>query len=404
MESERWRVRLHFPYGEGRGALLLPVRRLSLRSWCRDGMEMRITRALILSLVLNVPVLAQQPAFRSTEVHPDRSVTFRYFDPKASQVNLVLENRADRLPMQKSANGVWSVTTAPLRPEIYGYRFSINGQAKTVHDPQNQTRRYGNDLLVIPGTPPEPWEDAGAPRGAVHNHEYETKVVVGLLGNRSSFVVYTPPGYDPKAKPYPVLYLLHVWGDRPESWSRFGQANLILDNLIAQGRAKPMVVVMPLGYGEMKFDDDYELWNDPAAVERNLRLFEKALLTEVMPQVESAYHVRKDADGTAILGASMGGLESMIIGLSHRDRFGWVGGESSALKNLDFDTQIPSFAPGAHPVWMVCGRQDELLDSNRRMAAWLGQKRQAARLEEPEGTHSYIVWREGLVEFASSIF
>jgi len=361
--------------------------------------------ALSALLGLSLPMAAQKiPDFRSTEIHSDRSVTFRYFDPKATRVDLVLENRADRIAMQKNASGVWGVTTPPLRPEIYGYRFAINGQARTEHDPQNPVRRYGNDLLLIPANPPEPWEDAGAPKGKVDSHQYLSRVVVGLPGNRSEFVVYTPPGYDPKAKPYPVLYLLHVWGDQPDSWNRFGQANLILDNLIAQGKSRPMVVVMPLGYGDIKFSEDYDLWKSPAAVERNLRLFEKALLTEVMPQVESMYNVRRDAQGTAILGASMGGLESLMIGLSHGDRFGWVGGESSALKNLDFGAEIPSFAKGAHPVWMVCGRDDDLLESNRLLAQWLRGKGQAVELEEPEGTHSYIVWREGLVRFASMIF
>jgi enterochelin esterase family protein len=154
----------------------------------------------------------------------------------------------------------------------------------------------------------------------------------------------------------------------------------------------------------MKFADDYELWNDHAAVERNLRLFEKALLTEVMPQVESMYNVRKDSDGTGILGASMGGLESLIVGLNHRDRFGWVGGESSALKNLDFESEIPSFTKSARRVWMVCAREDELLESNRRFAFWLRSKGQPVELQEPEGTHSYIIWREGLVQFASTLF
>jgi enterochelin esterase family protein len=352
-----------------------------------------------------LPAFTQStPVFRSTEIHPDRSVTFRYFDPTAPHVDLVLENRPDRLSMQKGANSVWSTTTAPLRPEIYGYRFAIDGQAKTVHDPQNQTRRYGNDLLLIPGSTPQPWEDAGAPRGAIKSHEYMSKIVAGPPGSRSQFVVYTPPGYDASAKPYPVLYLLHVWGDRADSWNRFGQANLILDNLIAQGKARPMIVVMPLGYGDMKFADDYNLWNDHAAVERNLRLFEKALLTEVMPQVQSGYNVRKDADGTAILGASMGGLESLMIGLGHPDRFGWVGGESSALKNLDFATEIPSFTKASRKVWIICGGEDELLESNRQLAAWLRGKGQPVELLEPKGTHSYIVWREGLVQFASALF
>jgi enterochelin esterase family protein len=347
------------------------------------------------------------PSFRSTEVHENQSVTFRYFDPHASRVDLVLENRADRLPMQKGTDGVWSITTAPLRPEIYGYRFAIDGKAQTVHDPQNLARRYGNDLLLIPGKPPEPWEEDGAPHGTVTRHEYRSKIVAGLPENRSDFMVYTPPGYDPKAKPYPVLYLLHVWGDRPDSWIRFGQANLILDHLIAQGRAKPMVVVMPLGYGDMKFADNYDLWENHEAVERNLRLFEKALLTEVMPQVESIYHVRKDAEGTAIVGASMGGLESLVVGLNHPDRFGWVGGESAALKNLDFDTEIPApitKAKSQNPVWMVCGREDELLESNRSFAQWLRSRGGAVELEDPQGTHSYMVWREGLIRFVSKIF
>jgi enterochelin esterase family protein len=349
----------------------------------------------------------QTPSFHSTEIHPDRSVTFRYFDPNASQVDLVLENRAAKLVMRNGGDGVWSVTTSPLRPEIYGYRFAINGGAKTVHDPQNKQRRYANDLLLVPGSPPEPWEPRGTPKGSLTSHAYTTKVVTGLPGNRSSFVVYTPPGYSPKAKPYPVLYLLHCWGDDPDSWNRYGQANIILDNLIASHKATPMVVVMPLGYGEMSFARDYGVWNDQAAIQRNLHLFERALIEEVMPQVERNYNVRRDAGGRAILGASMGGLESLAVGLNHGDLFAWVGGESSAFQNLDFDTSIGGFRagdPNRRLIWMVCGKDDELLASNQRFAKWLRDKDSTLTLEIPDGTHSYIVWREGLVRFASLIF
>jgi enterochelin esterase-like enzyme len=386
------------------------ARRPCLKGLARQCSKPKMWTAclLIAPLCCILAVAAPKPPdFRSTEIHADRSVTFRYFDPQATSVDLVLENRPDRLPMQKQANGLWTLTTTPLRPEIYGYRFAIDGKAATVHDPQNSVRRYGNDLLLVPGHPPEPWEQAGAPGGEVKSHSYVTKIVSGLPDNRSEFVVYTPPGYDPKTKPYPVLYLLHVWGDRPDSWTRFGQANLILDNLLAQGKIRPMVVVMPLSYGDMKLDQDYGLWENHDAVERNLRLFEKALITEVMPQVESLYNVRRDAAGTAILGASMGGLESMMIGLGHPDRFGWVGGESSALKNLNFDAELPAFTSNRQAsqlVWMVCGRSDELLESNRHMAEWLRSRGQTISLEEPEGTHSYIVWREGLVRFLSQIF
>ena len=349
----------------------------------------------------------QAPAFRSTEIHADRSVTFRYFDPRATQVELVLENRVSKLPMRNSGDGVWSVTTSPLQPEIYGYRFAIDGGAKTVHDPQNQQRRYANDLLLVPGRPPEPWENHGASMGHVTNHVYTTKIVTGLSGNRSSFVVYTPPGYSPKGKPYPVLYLLHCWGDDADSWNRYGQANIILDNLIASHKAASMVVVMPLGYGEMSFAGDYSLWEDKGAVERNLHLFERALIEEVMPQVEHSYKVRRDAAGRAILGASMGGLESLAIGLNRGDLFAWVGGESAALKNFDFDSSTGGFRVGdsnRRLIWMVCGNEDELLASNQLLARRLRERGIAFTLEIPDGTHSYLVWREGLVRFASAIF
>jgi enterochelin esterase family protein len=346
------------------------------------------------------------PSFRSTEIVVDGRVTFRFFEAHASRVELLLENRAQPLAMQRDGAGVWSVTTPSLRPEIYGYRFRVDGDAKTMHDPQNQNRRYGNDLLLVPGHPGQPWEEGGVPRGAVTSHDYTTRIVNGLPGNKSEYVVYTPPGYDAKAKPYPVLYLLHCWGDRPDSWVRFGQANLIFDSLIAQHKAKPMVVVMPLGYGEMNFADSYQ-WEDRAAVDRNLRLFERALLEEVMPRVEAEFNIRRDAAGTAIMGASMGGLESVAIGLNHGSRFGWVGAESAALKNQDFAKQLSDFRPDDRSrrlIWMVCGRDDELAESNRQMASWLGGKGATVALEQPEGTHSYIIWREGLVRFASMIF
>jgi len=350
--------------------------------------------------------LAQQPAKpRSTEIHADRTVTFRFSEPQAGKVELLLENRPARLPMQKGGDGMWSVTTEPLAPEIYGYRFSVDGHA-TIRDPENPSKRYGNSLLLIPGTPPRPWERAAVPRGTVSRQTYTTKIVSGLPDNRSEFVVYTPPGYDPKAGPYPVLYLLHVWGDNPGSWMEFAQADVILDNLIGQGKVRPMVVVMPLGYGDMSFLRDYNVWEDKAAVARNVDLFSKALLTEVMPKVEQMYNVRRDAGGRAILGASMGGLESLAIGLRHPELFGWVGGESSALQHQDFGEMLASFDPKAQRrlSWMVCGKDDELIDDSRRLAAWLKSKGQAVMFEDIEGTHSYILWREGLVRFAQMIF
>src|SRR5215470_16406874 len=197
----------------------------------------------IASVLLGCALMAAaqaSPNFKSTEIHKDGTVTFRFYEPHALQVALVLENHADWIAMQRGPGGIWSVTTEPLRPEIYGYRFALNGSPRTVHDPRATAHRYGNDLLLIPGNPPQPWEDAGAPKGALERRGYTSKVVANLLQGKAEYVVYTPPGYSKTGKPLPVLYLLHVWGDYPGSWVDLAQANLILDNLIAAGKAHPM--------------------------------------------------------------------------------------------------------------------------------------------------------------------
>ncbi|MCU1222273.1 MAG: hypothetical protein JWQ42_366 [Edaphobacter sp.] len=373
----------------------------------------RIVRvsSLFLLFAVSTPAIlsAQQaPAFKSTEVHADGSVTFRYDDPSAARVELILEDRPGKLSMRRGSSGIWSVTTPPLKPEIYGYRFSVDGQPKTHHDPQNPAVRYANNLITVSGNPPQPWEVGGVSHGNITRHTYTTKIVLGLPENQSEYVVYTPPGYKAKAaKPYPVLYLLHCWGDRPDSWNRFGQANIIFDNLIAQGRAKPMVVVMPLGYGDMKFAADYAVWDDPATVDHNLRLFSQALLTEVLPQVEHLYNVSKNRSDRAIIGASMGGLESLAIGLNHTSQFAWIGGVSSALDGLNYTSQLATFDPKTADlslIWITCGAGDDLIGGNRKLTGWLRSKGLSVTTEERPGLHSYIVWRESLVRFASLIF
>jgi len=206
----------------------------------------------------------QSPAFKSTEVHPDGSVTFRYFDPSANKVALALEGVPKPQPMAKNEAGVWSITTAVLAPEIYSYHFEADGQTRL--DVMNTNfvpnMLFPGNRLTVPGTAPQLWEKNAVPHGVVQHHFYTSKIVTGLSEGQSEYFVYTPPGYDVHAKkPYPVLYLLHGWSDSAEAWSAMGYANLILDNLIAQGKAKPMIVVMPLGYGDMTFvSDGFRAW------------------------------------------------------------------------------------------------------------------------------------------------
>jgi enterochelin esterase family protein len=370
---------------------------------------MRLLAALaVLLLFLTAGVQAQ--AYRSTEIHPDGSVTFRYFAPNASTVALRLEGVEQPLVMTKVAAGLWSYTTSPLAPEIYSYHFEVDGQ--TALDPQSTNyvanALFHNNWLLLPGATAQPWEQSAVPHGVLHRHIYTSKVVGGLSEGQSEYFVYTPPGYDPKAKkPYPVLYLLHGFTDGAEAWTAVGRANLILDNLIAAGKATPMVMVMPLGYGEMSFlASGFASWESEAAIRGNIEGFRQALLTEVMPRVESEYRVSREARGRAIAGLSMGGLESLAVGLSHPETFGWVGGFSSALSRVSVQDYFGAIkaTPQRRLLWIACGRDEELIDSNRDFIAWLKQRNIEATAVETPGMHTWMVWRDNLVHFAPLLF
>lgn len=347
-------------------------------------------------------------AAKSTEVHSDGSVSFRYVDAQAGEVTLDLEGVAKPIRMVKGDSGLWSVTTAPMPPEIYSYHFEVDGKARLDPESTNHVQNllFHSNWVSVPGRTGQPWEMNPVPHGEVHHHIYTSKVVKGLANGQSDYFVYTPPGYDRRAKkPYPVLYLLHGWSDTAEGWTAVGRANLILDSLIAEGRAKPMVVVMPLGYGEMTFvSNGAASWDDRAVIDRNVEGFSQALLTEVMPQVEAEYRVRKDADGRAIAGLSMGGLESLTVGINHPERFAWVGGFSAAVFDLTLEKQFPEAEAPRRLLWIACGKEEELIGPNRKLVEWLKSRKVAVDAVESPGLHTWIVWRDNLIHFAPLLF
>jgi enterochelin esterase-like enzyme len=355
------------------------------------------------------PLRAQMPPAPRTSqlVHPDRSVTFRYIDTDATKMFLSLENTAQPLPMTKDAAGLWSVTTPPLAPGIYAYGFYHDGLQPRI-DPYNPDVT-GNvyfparSSIEIPGPGPEPWDKTAVPHGEIHIHDYTTHIALGLDDNQSEYLVYTPPGYDPTAKKtYPVLYLLHGWSDMAVGWTAQGKANLILDNLIAQGKAKPMLVVMPLGYGDTAFLRDYGLWGDDAAIDHNLSLYSRVLLEEILPRIEAEYRVSKDRDDRAIAGLSMGGLEALSIGLAHTDTFAYIGGFSAAVHRDAFLKSLPVLTPASANLkllWVACGTGDQLLAPNRKLAAYL--KSQDLPVT---AIHTWPVWRDNLIHFATLLF
>jgi enterochelin esterase-like enzyme len=346
-------------------------------------------------------------ALVSPQVHADGSVTFRFRAPNAKEVQLHREG-ADPVAMRKDEQGVWSVTIAPLSPDYYGYSFVADGVR--LIDPENPLLTPNllatENAVHVPGPSSLPWELNDVPHGEIHHHFYRSAVA----GDDRDYYVYTPAAYDPAAKStYPVLYLLHGFSDDASGWTAVGHANVILDNLIAQGKAKPMIVVMPLGYGTMDFVHlRWDTWSHAEMRDRNFESFRKALLTEVMPRVESQYRITKDRDARAIAGLSMGGSESLLTGLNNLDTFAWVGAFSSGGIPDDFQRDFPSLEAKANQqlrlLWIACGTDDELITINRNLRQWLKTKGVKAIEIETPGMHTWMVWRRNLAEFGALLF
>lgn len=367
----------------------------------------RLTLVLLASAIL--PIAAQQrqepPPIHSPEVHADGTVTFRFRDPNAKEVVLSREG-GQRVAMQKDEGGVWSVTAGPWEPDYYGYSFVADGV--TYIDPVNHLMKpnllHPQSVVHIPGAS-LPWEIAEVPRGIVHHHFYHSAIV----GDDRDFYVYTPPGYDASKQKYPVLYLLHGYSDDASGWTAVGHANVILDNLIAQGKAKPMIVVMPLGYGAPEIvSPTGPTLRDPALRERNYNRFRDALFNEVMPEVEKTYRVEANRESRAIAGLSMGGAESLYVGLNALDRFAWVGSFSAGGTGEDYTATFPHLDSNAnkklHLLWIACGTEDRLITPNRKFRGWLKSKDVDFTPIETPGVHSWMVWRRNLAAFAPLLF
>ena len=374
---------------------------------------MRLLALLLLASAALSPQ-AQPPAPLPTQprINPDGTVTFRYAAPPAvTAAALALEGTKAPIPMHRGEDGLWTYTTPVLPPEIYYYHLELDGRPTL--DPRNMEIQHSltavSNSFLVPGPTPAPWEDAAIPHGTVHRHPYTTKIVLGLPQNQSEFDVYTPPGYDPKSSTkYPVLYLLHGWSQVASDWSGIGRAPEILDAEIAAGKARPMIVVMPLGYGEMSFvQNGFSIWNSKPPVERNTTLFASALLTEVIPRVERLYNVSARRETRAIAGLSMGGLESLTIGLDHPDLFAYVGGMSAAVHLVDpaVTAKLDPKKANLKLLWIGCGTADDLIGANRKLAANLKQDGfNVTTQETPGGLHTWVVWRQNLVDFTQLLF
>ena len=348
---------------------------------------------------------------QSPEIHADGTVTFRLRAAAAQKVIVSIEGSKGPLAMQKDEQGVWSATSAALASDLYGYSFEADG----VHllDPSNTVIKPNllnlSNVVHVPGASALPWEPADIPHGTVHHHFYKSSIV----GDNRDYYVYTPPGYDPADRTrYPVLYLLHGYSDDASGWTAVGKANLILDTLIAEKKAKPMIVVMPLGYGAPEIVQRTPAFGapfrNPELRERNFTRFRSALIDEVIPAVERAYNVDSGRDARAIAGLSMGGAESLFTGLNRLDKFSWVSAFSSGGLSDDFAASFPQLGEAAnqqlHLLWIACGTDDGLISFNRKLVDFLkGKKIRVTQIETP-GMHTWMVWRRNLIAVAPLLF
>ena len=292
----------------------------------------------------------QPPQFTSAEVSADRRITFRVFAPRAQAVRLAAGDIPGTTPsvgaMTKAENGVWEVTVGPVPPGAYRYNFNIDGVATI--DPRSSAISESNanvwSLVVVPGN--DVFDTKSVPRGAVAVVTYWS----AAFGTFRRMHVYTPPGYELGEGQYPVFYLLHGAGDNDHAWSSVGRAGFILDNLIAAGKARPMVVVMPAGHGPRA--------TGSVVGTSATQDFVSDFVNDVMPYVESHYRVSKHRANTAIAGLSMGGQQTLAVAIPRLGRFGYVGVFSSGLIAAfpelrrgrgNAPPPVPAAAPAAQP-------------------------------------------------------
>lgn len=376
----------------------------------------RSTALFILMGVSVAGALAQAPAGRggaapppdtllSPEVQPDRTVTFRLRAPKASEVTVtgewMLDFPSHATPLTKSADGVWSVTVGPLTPNVYLYSFNVDGM--NIADPINPTiklrARTSGSLVLVPGG--QPWEFTGVPHGVVNIIWHKAAALDGAM--RQVFV-YTPPGYGKNASTrYPVLYLLHGSQDVAAGWTLTGNANLILDNLIAEKKAVPMIVVMTNGHAVPYGTPTTE----PG---KNNELFEQYLLKEVVPMTEANYRVAPGRANRAIVGLSMGGGQAAQIGLGHLDLFAWIGMFSSGQAQ-NFETRYKALLDDPKAtnerlklLFIGVGKTDPGYARVKQLTETLTAHKIQHLYWETEGAHVWPVWRRCLVETAPRLF
>ncbi len=371
----------------------------------------------------------QTPQFVSPEILPDRRVAFRIYAPQARAIRLAasdIPGVGQTTQLSKGEEDVWEVTVGPLDPGAYRYNFNVDGVATI--DPRNPAISESNNnvwsLVYVPGS--ELFDTKDVPRGAVAEVTYNSTA----LGKFRRMHVYTPPGYEAGSSRYPVFYLLHGAGDNDDAWSSVGRAGFILDNLIAAKKARPMVVVMPAGHTSRGPGSPI----GRAATDE----FVNDFVTDVMPYIEKHYRVLTDRANTAIAGLSMGGGHTLQrrhpaaravrlhrrlqLRAARRVSHGRPGGGRGAPPAAANPPATPPLTAaeweklhaaklddaglkkGLRLLWFATGKEDLLMPTTQATVDLFKRHGFAPVFKESPGGHTWINWRNYLVEFAPQLF
>ena len=338
----------------------------------------------------------------SPEIQAGPKVIFRLRAAQAKEVALRGQWTKDAMPMKRADDGVWSATVDPAPSGVWEYSFVVDGL--NVLDPINPSfkpqREPQKSILHVASTPLAPWDWQDVPHGTVHQHGYASRA----LGRPREVVVYTPPGYErDDGKKLPLLVLQHGSGDNHQTWVAHGKAHWIFDSLIAQGKARPMVVLMLDGHPLGMISRD-----DAAGRGAAMEAFRRELFEDALPLVESLYRVEKDAEHRAIAGLSMGGAQSLTVGLGNLDRFAWVGAFSAGPPSEEAKKAFLADPAAANAklrlLWIACGKDDFLRQKNEEYVASLKEKNVRHEWLLTDGDHSWPVWRRYLADFVPRLF
>ena len=382
------------------------------------------------------PAQAARPApLRSPDIHPDRTVTFRLLAPKATDVTVNGSwDTGTNIKMTKDDSGVWSATVGPLAPQLWGYWFMVDG-VKALDPNNGETQRDGvryDNLLMISGRESEWWDFKDVLHGTVQAVWYPSPTL--KMASRR-MMVYTPPGYETGTQKYPVLYLLHGGGGDEDAWLTMGRANIIMDNLIAAGKAKPMIVVMPNGNATQTVSQGFGYGPTPArqsvqapapppvqaaqaargaagngrggAPQPYPGSYPESLVKDVIPFVEKRFRVLAAKDDRAIAGLSMGGGHTLAATNNNPGAFAYIGVFSSGPQTIDetFQKQLEAVkAGGVKFYWLGAGTTDMARERTVSLSELVKKEGFNTSYREIPGRHYWFLWRDFLAHYVQVAF